>query len=558
MMETSATDRDSLTATAWRRIAPHLPYFITAGVLLFLLFCGDKFWQTNDDIHMSMLVGGYGIAASPSPGPGLRLPPPPNVLWGGLPAHPPDIVHIRGYTVATYALLLVTALVIGLALHRRRVPPLFAGAALISIYCGALLLPQFTLLAGYLAAAGFVLVLASDEHNLKLCMFGSACFLILAGLVRPDELVLVFVVISPLLLHAWLTHDQHWRLHWLGLAGICLLSLAAAFLINLHYDKSGAWAAFTDIDSVRGQFTDYGLGNYFVKHPKKLAGSAVSLNDVKLIRSWFYLDPKVFNSANFGPLVHSVTLADRYGLNVVRTASFMTVFESLQFRVLLGLFALFALFHWRRALPEAVSLVVLLVLIILIALMGRPGIERIYQPVGATMALLALIKLGRQEGRWTTLLGVVALAGALGLAALLYIRTDGHQGPVIRAATCASLAQLPKDQLLVTWTGDGQYRWKAIYRPTTPDDDACDPPLYSIGSYQLAPASLARLHAYTGGKNFIDALLAGQKFYIISSKGRLMMLDRYLQEHYHSSLQWQSVPGTRYYRLFTIQAVHSS
>jgi hypothetical protein len=560
MMDTSATDRDSPTATAWRRIALHLPYLIAAVVLLFLLVCGDKFWQTNDDIHMSMLVGGYGIAGTPSPGLGLGLILQTNVIWGWLLEHTPDIAHIRGYTLATYALLLATALVIGLALHRRRVHPLFAATALISIYAGAILLPQFTLLAGYLAMAGFALVLASDERNLRLCLPVSALLLILAGLVRPDELVLVSVVISPLLLHAWLTHDRRWRLHWLGTAAVCGLVLAAAFLFNRHYITSGDWAAFTGIDGLRGQFTDYGLGTYFVNHPDKLAGSAVTVNDVKLARSWFYLDPKVFNPANFAPLVHSVSFADRYGLNIHRTASFLSVFQSYQFLIPLAGSVLVAALSWRRALPEAVSLLLLLAFMVLIALWGRPGIERIYQPVAGGMFVLALLKLGRREERWVTWLGMAALVAAVALAAMLYQRTGKHgdEAPAVRTETCASLARLPQDQLLLVWTGDGQFHWKAIYRPTTPDDDACDPPMYSIGSYELAPPSLARLHAYTGGKGLIEALLAGQKFYIISNRGRLQMLDTYLREHYHSSLQWQNVPDTRYYRLFTIQATPAS
>jgi hypothetical protein len=554
--------RGDLTAliAAWRRAAPHLPYLIAAGVILFLLLCDDKFWLTNDDIRMSMAVGGYGIAASPSPGLGMGLILQTNVVWGWLLEHVPDVAHIRGYTLATYSLLLVTAVVIGAALHRRRVPAWFTAAVLVSIYSGAVLLPQFTLLAGYLAVAGFALVLASDERNLKLCLPAAAILLILSGLVRPDELVLVFMVISPLLVHAWLTHDKRWRLHWLGTAVVCALLLAAAFLYNLHYNTTGAWAGFTDIDSLRGQFTDYGLGTYFVNHPGKLAGSAVSVNDVKLIRSWFYLDPKVYNSANFAPLVHSVTFADRYALNVVRTASFMSVFESLQFRVLLALFFLSALLNWRRALPEAISLLLLLAFIVLIALWGRPGIERIYQPVGAGMLVLALLKLGRYEGRWVTALGIAALAAALSITVVLHMRSSEHgdDAPVTRAGTCASLARLPHDQLLLVWSGDAQYKWKVIYQPTTPDDDACDPPLYAIGSYQLAPPSLERLYAYTGGKNLIEALLAGQKFYIISTKGRLMMLGTYLQEHYHSGLQWQRIPGTRYFQLFTIQATPAS
>ena len=532
-----------------RGLLPYLPYLVTATVLLFLLLCGEKFWQTNDDIRMSMTVGGYGITAAPSPDLVLES----NVVWGWIVQHLPDVAGIRAYSLVTYLLFLASGLAVFYALQRLRVPPLFAAASLLCMYAFVVLLPQFTLLAGYLAMAGFALVLASDEGNLRRSMACAAFFLILSGLVRPDEFGLVFLVVSPFLLQAWWTRDWSWRLHWLGLGVVCAGVLAAAFVYNLHYSSAGAWQDYADINDIKGEFVDYGVGSYLIRHKDKIGTSHVSLNDIALMRSWFFLDPKVFNSANFAPLLHSVSLSDHIAINYGGFRALLRVFREPAFLMLMALSVLFTVLAWRRPFTGIAAFAVLLVLMIGIGIYGRPGILRIWLPVGAAITVLSLLKLGPREGRWVTLLGVVTMLGALYVCGELYefnAKTAAY-GRHARTATCAAV---PEDRLVLVWTGAAQFRWKDIYRPFTRADDACDPKLYAIGSFQLAPPSLEQLYAATGGKNLVQALLAGQQFYILTSKGRLMMLDTYLQEHYQARLRWQQVAKNPSYQAYTIQA----
>ncbi|HEX4299654.1 MAG TPA: hypothetical protein VH327_02180 [Gammaproteobacteria bacterium] len=538
------------TAAIWRLEDTYIPFLVAAGMLLLLLLVGQKFWLTNDDIRMAMTVGGYGIAAAPSPGLVIDN----SVVWGWLLMHVPDVAGIRGYTIATYTLLLFSLIAIFTAVRRLRAPPFLAAAVLLCMYGGVVLYPQFTLLSGYLAAAGFALVLASDGGNLRRSMAAAGPLLLLSGLIRPDEMALVFIVACPFLLYAWRAHpDTRWRLHWLGLAVACAALLAGAFLYTQHYSSTGAWTEFHDIDGPRGEFTDYHLGSYFLAHQDQLAGGPISANDIKLLYSFFYVDPAVFNSRNVDPLINSVTLTDRYALNSDRSELFFSVFMDHELQLMLALFLVFAVLNWRRPAPEAASLLLLLALMLAIGLWGRPGVLRIYVPAAAAMMTLALLKLGPRRGPPTLILGVVALLSALGLCGefQLHARSDAIYANHARAIVCASV---PKDQLLVVWTGGGIFDWKDIYRPTTRDDDACNPPLYAIGTYQLAPPSLARLHAYTGGLDFIDALLAGHVFHITTSEARLKMLDRYLQEHYRASLHWTEVKEESRLEIYTIQA----
>ncbi|MFI5269392.1 MAG: hypothetical protein ACHQ7M_18605, partial [Chloroflexota bacterium] len=318
--------------TSWLH---HAPYALAGGLLLALLLWGEKFWLTNDDIGMSMIVGGYGTAATPSPGIVLET----NVIWGWLLMHVPDVAGIRGYTLATYTLLLLSCFTIFVALRRLDVPRLSAAAVLVAMYAGVILYPQFTLLSGYLAVAGFALVLASDAGNLRRSMLAAAPLLLLSGLIRPDEMALVFLVSSPFLAQAWRKHsDRRWRLHWLGLACGSALLLGGASLYSLHYNSSGAWQNYEDIDSLRSEITDYGLGTYFLRHQSELKDSGLSENDVNMMRSFFFLDPKVFNSARFAPLVDSVSLIHRLQMNFGRFDKFVKVFEDPWLLTMLGMF----------------------------------------------------------------------------------------------------------------------------------------------------------------------------------------------------------------------------
>lgn len=532
-------------------MVPYFPMVITAAALLVLLLWGEKFWLTNDDIGMAMTVGGYGTAATPSPGLVIDC----TVVWGWILEHVPDVAHVRGYTLATYLLLFVSGLSIFSAARRRGVAPVLIAPVLLGMYATVVLYPQYTLLSGYLAVAGFAQVLASEGRSRRRALLIAAPLLLLSGLIRPDEMALVFIVACPFLLYAWRNHSEaRWRWQWTGLACLCAVLLAGAYLYTQHYGSTGAWTAFGDIDGPRTDFTDYDLRGYYRRHTQQLAGGPITLNDVELMASFFYVDPTVFNSGNVEPLVRSVTPAERYELNEERGRKFFSVFKDPDLQLMLALFTVLALLNWRQPAAEIASLVLLLALMVGIGLWGRPGILRIYLPATAAMMVLSLLKLGPRRVSYLAALGGIALATGLWLCWQTDATAKLHaeHAARLRATVCG---ELPKGQLIVVWTGGADFEWKELYRPTTPDDTSCNPSLYSIDTYQLAAPNLALLHAYTGGKDFIEALLAGQSFYITAGREHLVMLDRFLREHHHSSLKWTEMPGTADLKLYTIHAV---
>src|SRR5690242_14261803 len=95
------------------RLGRALSYGITLMLGAACLLVARKVWETNDDVGMSMVSQGYGIAGSPSAGVIFA-----NVVWGWLLAHTPDIARVDGYSLLNYTALLAAAVSILISLVR--------------------------------------------------------------------------------------------------------------------------------------------------------------------------------------------------------------------------------------------------------------------------------------------------------------------------------------------------------------------------------------------------------------------------------------------------------
>ena len=81
--------------------------------MIVLCLTGDPHWETNDDVGMSMVAHGYGIAAFGSPQIMFS-----NVLWGYVIRSIPSVGGVLGYSLATMAALFVSAVAIHFFLLR--------------------------------------------------------------------------------------------------------------------------------------------------------------------------------------------------------------------------------------------------------------------------------------------------------------------------------------------------------------------------------------------------------------------------------------------------------
>lgn len=88
-------------------------FCVSASFVLTLCFFFEPRWETNDDVGMSMVAHGYGIAAIGSPNLIFS-----NVVWGYLVRLIPQIDGVLGYSVVTIGVLVIVGTVLLHALRK--------------------------------------------------------------------------------------------------------------------------------------------------------------------------------------------------------------------------------------------------------------------------------------------------------------------------------------------------------------------------------------------------------------------------------------------------------
>jgi len=501
-------------------------YTATLAAMALVLLFARKNWLTNDDIGMAMITGGYGITAVPTAGVVFS-----NVVWGWLLAHLPVIAGIEPYTLLTYAALLGSAAAILLALHRSGAPVLLGCSVVVVTFVPVLITPQFTFTAGYLAVAGLAVLLAWKDAPGRVHLWVAAALLLAAGLIRALEFLFVLGVSAPFLIAQWrsLPHRR-----WFAVALALLVLLGTAHLIDMHYYAATDWTQFQGMNRVRTAFTDYRLKSYFDAYPDSLAGAPVSDTDLGMISNWFYADPKVFDPANFQPLVHAVDWGQRLSLNLGSRGQWLVLLRDQTF-LLCGAVLLLSLALLRRSIrPALVSLGLLLAAVILLQALGRAGMTRVYLPAMAAMALLYLMSARDPTRSGMTEAGALAMAAALFLTLYdAYPRVQGveHQTAALDKALCS----LPQEPLWVVW-GNPSFPYQMLYRPGSQAHPHCAPQMYSLGSMQLAPFELDTVRRHTGAPDLVSALRGGKEIYLFTDPRRLSLLQDYFAVHYKTAL----------------------
>ena len=511
-----------------------------AVVLLF----ARKVWQTNDDIGMAMIAGGYGIASTPSAGLVFS-----NVVWGWLVSSLPALGGIEAYSLLTYTALLVSAGVILLALHRRDAPPLLGAALLAAMFLPTLASPQFTLTAGYLAVAGLALLLAWKDSPSLLPLCFAGLLLLAAGLIRSLELLFVVAVSLPFL---WRERPTKLPWRWISLAAALLVALCAAHFVDVHYYSGTGWDAFRQMAPVRTLFTDYNFYPYFVAHPEAVGPGPLSNNDLALTSQWFYADPQVFTPAAFAVPLQAVHWSARALLNLSMSLHLLALVNDPQLMALFGLLVLPVILLRRNWMTALCSLAFLFAAVLLLQVLGRSGMVRVYVPAAAAIAVLYLPSAGVNQRVMVRALGGLVLAGVIALAFYgLYPRLHGpdKQRQNLEAQLCAQ----PQDRLWVVW-GNSAFPYQILYRPGSEARPRCDLHIYSLGSMQLAPFALAEVQRQTGAPDLVTALLQGKEVLVFTEQFRLQMLQGYLAEHYKKGLSWQEKLSLPHVALYALHA----
>jgi len=538
----------SALAAPVRRLAGDarsLPYVCAFIALAAVFYANQAFWLTNDDVSMSLIADGGGIAGGSSPRLVLT-----NIAWGYLIHAFPNLGGIRSYTWVTYLTLLLSWFGFVWGFLRSEVDHRLAAALLVLVYAPVIVYPQFTLLAGYLAALGLLLACAAIAGRSLTMAWAAGLAVVVSGLVRADETALVLLVAAPLCISparaAW---ASDLRPRWLAVAGVTAAAFLAFQLLDYFSFSSGEWAAYAQDYALRTGFTDFKFSIYFREHPALLKGSGFSVNDMRLISDWFYLDTQVFSPGKLERLLASLPWQGRIHASAASVSELWQPFNDTLIAILAGLVLAMAVFH-RRPGHFLAALVLFGLVMVLLWCAGRPAISRIYVPVFVTLVLVGAIQL-REDwrlGQDMLMVGAVVITLLFCWRLTFLNRHLQRRSEQVQAATCS----LPSGSLLVIWGGD--YPLSAEYPPFRPMGAGCPLDYYSFGEFSLAPHALEHLHQHTGGKDFVPAVLSGQAFDFIADANELRELQAYFRQHYSTRLVVTPGPATDFFKLYRVAA----
>ena len=486
------------------------------------LALGQAYWQENDDGFMAMVAHGYGVSAAPSVAILFS-----SVLYGAL-IQSVGVASIAGaqtYGVFTYVLLAAAAIGAAYALWRAGVSGGLAAAALLIVFAPVVLYPQFTVVAGLLVVSG-ALLLATDGRWRTAA--AAAVLFALGALVRYGAAGLTLLFVLPFLARMLRSGPRLSALTVLALAAI------AGIVADRVYYAHPAWEQYLAMNEARVRFTDWGLRQYFFREILDAMRLGWTVNDLVMIESWFFADPRVYTPARLNELTERVSIPSLLLSNAHRYDEAATPFRHEAFLALLA-FALFA--AWRARSRLALwTLAALGAFMLALSLAGRPGIMRIYVPPLAAIALFALaLQPGPLARLHAMLLGIgMAVAGTvLGLRNA----ADRAEEAVLRARVCA----MPAERLYVVWGAALAY--ERIYRPLAAPGDGCALTLYPLGAQSYAPYALERLRAATGAGDVVQALLDGKEIDMFANRWQVDVLGRHLRIHYRRTLDWRLFGG---------------
>ncbi|WP_424810487.1 hypothetical protein [Roseococcus sp. YIM B11640] len=483
-------------------------------------------FETNDDVAMMMWAHGFGLAAVPTPM--LFF----SNLWQGY------VVQALGWPFGYpgYGVYLLGALAVALAasfafLAELSGRPLVALVVVAAVAVRPIFAPQFTVIAGFLAMASFLALLAYAARP-RISVLIAAGLLGFAGFLMRDHLVmLALAVAAPLLLRRELVAD---KAVWVAAGGFGLLALLA----TLHHSAvlgGPEWALMMAQNRPRAAFTDFGLAPRVLASAEALAAAGWTANDVKLITLGWLADPVMASPEALHAAIATVGVQSLLAMNGERLGMLAQQFwgPSMQGALLLLLVGAFGLRGgglWRFL----AACGVLAGLAILVTALGRFGVSRIYFPALVAIVLLAIAQ-RPWSGSRATALGLAALAA--GYVSLNYELRKASAYEARRPALEAGMERLNSKELHAVWAD--AIPFESIYRPLSHRDDIFSFRLYGIGMASFAPFSLARFGGDPMG--LVHALQGPAGIAVLMRPENLGLLETYCAERWQGALEAEAV-----------------
>ncbi|MCA6121856.1 hypothetical protein J6500_08070 [Bradyrhizobium sp. WSM 1704] len=475
-------------------------------------------WETNDDLAMSMVAHGYGIAAYGSPRLVFS-----NVLWGGIVRSLPSIDGLLGYSLGMLLALTLAAAATLYYLLRAGAGYVVSVLVLVFVFARPVLFPQFTITAGLVAAGAVLAVHAFARDGLLIDLIAACCLGLLAFLIRVPELMLVFWI--GLLLLPWPKLVRS-RAAWWAALGFALC-IAAATAIDIAAYSGPEWQAFWQRNLARAPFTDFGAVNRVLQHPDVMQRVGFSANDVRLVGSFFFADPKLTDPVSLA------TLLGDSPASVAATLSFASGYASVLavFGPKLLLLALTSLVLAVLSVRASQMFAWIMCLLIMFALgaVGRPDTARVYIPLFSLVIAISCAT-GYARSHWRYAASVCILLAA----ALLNARELAAETAESDRMVQLSAGKFVSPQSTVVWGASLPYQF--VFPVLTRASELRDARIYGLGVLTSAPFSVP-VADERAGNGMLIRLRSEAGIPLIASEGERSMLNTYCVEHFGSPLR---------------------
>ena len=461
------------------------------------------------------------------------------------------------YGAFLYLYLLVSIIVIGCAISHFRAWSSNVGLWLVLFflfYLQVLVSPQFTICAGYLAIAGVLLLYRvaskpspSKAANRCLLAFGVG-LLLWAGLVRFYSLLLVLLSMAPLYVYALLAQPSS---VWRRFVPLLFCTAIAAFVLNwtqlVYYAHSPGWEHFFPYNDVRADFIDRHKIAWDSTTEPIFRQVGWSQNDLAMLKSWFYLDLKVYSFKNLEFISrHTQVLArptiEWAGLLAGLKESLLS-YSGLAALLLCGLSVMKA----RKAERSCAVLAVVWYL----ALFTGITISQRHMPLRVWLVMLCCLYVtefvlrsrqsatsspeeekteGTAKQRILTLVSLFSLLCLGQIKASKQVSDNQAYYEKELEHDLAELMPRPK-QLYVTWGGDFPYQAFQLPEEGRPASRQMEFLGLGVGNHDAVVQD--RLHSLAI-KDLYQAFYQRDDIFLICVEEKKMMLSQYVWEHYHT------------------------
>jgi hypothetical protein len=287
---------------------------------------------------MSMISNGYGQMNYKS-----NLIYHSNLLIGFLGGQLPSIYGILPYNYINIFLLIISYVTINEIVYKKINNFFVSYLVVISSSFFILVTPTFSTISGFLGIAGLLKIIENhSEKNIRNIIYGLVLLLI-ATLIR-DEMVIFILIFTSVVVYRLFINNKKMIVKYLS---VFFIIFSITQIVNRVPYEDQQLAPLKAFAPVQYQITDYNADKFLISNEKILENNQYTINDIKLIRNWFFADNYMADSTRLTKLLKesnwsgaynnidvkeaissSINLASSYPLNIVLFSTIIIFFFS--------------------------------------------------------------------------------------------------------------------------------------------------------------------------------------------------------------------------------------